>query len=192
MSEEDAKANLPQSSSPIDEENSSSSSYQTLDDQDRESSSEPPATIPTFRKFAYGVGHIFNELCASMWFTYLVLFFHNVVQLDNTTTGVLILIGQCVDAAATPFIGLLCDKIHGRRKFCHLIGTIMVTLSFFFFWHTCLLCNDHTPPVAVIVYFSIPIIIFQLGWAAVQISHLSLLPVLTTDENERVGLNALR
>ena len=26
----------------------------------------------------YGVGHIFNDICASMWFTYLLLFFQKV------------------------------------------------------------------------------------------------------------------
>lgn len=152
----------------------------------------PHLSIP--RKFAYGVGHVFNDLCASMWFTYLVLFFHKVILLGNTYAGLLILIGQVADALATPVIGFLCDKTHvryGRRKLWHLIGTIMVALSLFFFWHTCLGCHNSHLAVKV-VYFSIPIIIFQFGWASVQISHLSLIPELTSDRNERVGLNAIR
>ena len=179
-----------------------------------DSQNEPVITtshLPLFRKFAYGVGHVFNDLCASMWFTYLVLFFHKVVDLQNTYAGLLILIGQVADAMATPFIGFLCDKTHlryGRRKFWHLIGTIMVAISLFFFWHTCLPCDltsghhgngtdkneteSRTPLAGMIVYFSVPIIIFQFGWASVQISHLSLIPELTSDKNERVGLNAIR
>lgn len=35
-------------------------------------------------------------------------------------------------------------------------------------------------------------IIFQFGWAAVQISHLSLIPELTPNEHERTRLTALR
>ena len=174
------------------------------------------------RKGAYGFGHVFNDLCASMWFTYLLLFFHAVLQIDNTYAGIILLIGQVADAAATPVIGFLCDKTrsrYGRRKTWHLVGTIMVAISFFFFWHNCLFCtngvsnpngtnlssncNDNTysdnagntegTPIHIkVIYFSIPIIIFQFGWASVQISHLSLIPELTENENERVGLNAIR
>lgn len=156
------------------------------------SQAQPHLSI--FRKLAYGVGHIFNDLCASMWFTYLVLFYHKVALLDNAYAGLLILIGQVADAAATPIIGFLCDKTHvryGRRKLWHLIGTIMVAVSLFFFWHSCLGCSHKSTTIKV-VYFAFPIIIFQFGWASVQISHLSLIPELTSDKNERVGLNAIR
>ena len=173
----------------------------------------PSATkLSIFRKLAYGVGHVFNDLCASMWFTYLVLFYHKVVLLDNLYAGLLVLIGQVADAAATPIIGFLCDMTHvryGRRKLWHLIGTIMVAVSLFFIWHSCLPCDavdarsggenvtdtqgpEHTPLAAKIVYFAIPIIIFQFGWASVQISHLSLIPELTPNQSERVGLNSIR
>lgn len=151
--------------------------------------------LPLCRKLAYGVGHVFNDMCASMWFTYLLVFFHFVVRLNNTYAGLLLLIGQIVDASATPVIGILCDKTrtrYGRRKIWHLVGTIMVAISLFFFWHTCLPCNHSTPLGLKIFYFAVPISIFQFGWASVQISHLSLIPELTEDESERVGLNAIR
>lgn len=176
--------------------------------------------LSIFRKIAYGCGHVFNDLCASMWFTYLLLFFHMVLRLNNTYAGIILLIGQVADAAATPVIGFLCDKTrsrYGRRKTWHLVGTIMVAVSLFFFWHNCLFCtditsshknstnssinlggdgdndlDDGTPIQLRVLYFAVPIIIFQFGWAAVQISHLSLIPELTEDANERVGLNAIR
>ena len=156
--------------------------------------STPRPRLSIFRKFSYGVGHVFNDLCASMWFTYLVLFYHKVILLSNVYAGLLILIGQVADALATPIIGFLCDMTHvryGRRKLWHLIGTCMVGVSLFFFWHTCLGCQNASLAIKI-VYFAIPIIIFQFGWASVQISHLSLIPELTSDKNERVGLNAIR
>ena len=154
-----------------------------------------PYHLPLYRKIAYGVGHVFNDMCASMWFTYLLVFFHFVVRVNNAYAGLLLLIGQIADAAATPIIGYLCDKTrtrYGRRKTWHLFGTILVAISLFFFWHTCLPCKSSTPLGLVIFYFAIPICIFQFGWASVQISHLSLIPELTEDESERVGLNAIR
>ena len=154
-----------------------------------------PYHLPLYRKLAYGVGHVFNDMCASMWFTYLLVFFHFVVRINNAYAGLLLLIGQVADASATPIIGILCDKTrsrYGRRKTWHMIGTILVAISLFFFWHTCLPCSPSTPLALKIFYFAIPICIFQFGWASVQISHLSLIPELTSDENERVGLNAIR
>ena len=160
-----------------------------------------PHSLPWYRKLAFGVGHVFNDLCASMWFTYLILFYHKVLELDNALAGTLLLIGQAADGIATPIIGYLCDitpfwyKGFGRRKFWHLIGTILVALSLFFFWHRCLPCiliHKHVPMGWHIVWYAVFIVIFQVGWASVQISHLSLIPELTKDENERVGLNAIR
>ena len=157
-------------------------------------SSSPRTKLSLLQRCGYGVGHIFNDMCASMWFTYAILFFHTVLRLPNLYAGMLILIGQTADGLATPVVGFFCDKTenwYGGRKTWHLIGTICVAGSFFFFWHTCIYCSDQ-PFEWQMVYFSSFIILFQFGWAAVQISHLALLPELTPDKNERVLLNAIR
>ena len=149
-------------------------------------------TIP--RKLAYGVGHVLNDLAASMWFTYFILFYHMVLRISNTYAGLLVLIGQIADAMATPVVGYLCDNTenwYGGRKTWHLVGSIMVGVSLFFFWHQCIYCNEQ-PVKYQILYFACFIIVFQVGWATVQVSHLALIPELTPDENERVGLTSIR
>ena len=159
-----------------------------------------PRRLRWYRKLSYGVGHVFNDLCASMWFTYLILFYHKVLMIDNALAGTILLVGQTADALATPVIGYLCDvtpfwyKGFGRRKVWHIIGTVMVTVSLFFFWHECLPCllTKNVPLGAEVVWYCFFIVIFQVGWASVQISHLSLIPELTEDGSERVGLNAIR
>lgn len=84
--------------------------------------------IPYKRKLGYSVGHAFNDLTASMWYTYLIAYFHEVKNFDDTLAGALMMIGQSVDAVLTPLVGLAsdnsksgCCKI-GRRKSWHLIG----------------------------------------------------------------------
>ena len=177
----------------------SSRVYQTIHQEqaksDTTTATEPPATITPFRKFAYGVGHVFNDLFSNMWFSYLVLFYHKVILLSSTNAGTLVLVGQVANALATPCVGFVCDKInvrYGRMKLCHLVGTIMVAVPSFFIWYPCLFCNDSTPEAVEVVYFAVPIFVYNVGWAAVQISHLSLVPVLTSDKNERVGMNTIR
>jgi hypothetical protein len=36
-----------------------------------------PVTL--LRKMCFGVGHVLNDLCAAMWFSYLLVFLHSVV-----------------------------------------------------------------------------------------------------------------
>ena len=80
-------------------------------------------------KIAYGVGHVLNDICASMWFTYLLLFFQHVLGFNSTMAGVIMLIGQVADAVATPFVGYHSDQTdnfwlcrYGKRKTWHLLG----------------------------------------------------------------------
>lgn len=71
-------------------------------------------------------------------------------------------------------------------------GTLSVLLSFCFIFNQCLGCSPNTPQWASLIYFSPFIIIFQFGWAATQISHLSLIPELVSCEHAKVELTAYR
>lgn len=72
--------------------------------------------LPWLQRFSYSVGHFFNDMCASMWFTYFIVFSHLVLRLPNVYAGALVLIGQVADAMATPLVGYFCDRTHNRYK----------------------------------------------------------------------------
>ena len=79
------------------------------------------------QRFSYGVGHVLNDLCASVWFSYLLIYFHDVIQFDNVLAGYTMLAGQIADAIATPFIGYEVDRTngcckYGKRKSWHIVG----------------------------------------------------------------------
>ena len=63
----------------------------------------------TPKRLGYGTGHMLNDMCASMWFTYMLVFFHNVVQLSNTDAGLIVLIGQISDGIWVILVGVLSD-----------------------------------------------------------------------------------
>lgn len=42
---------------------------------------------------AYSVGHVFNDLCASMWFVYLTWYVNHVVGLSDSVSGLCVLSG---------------------------------------------------------------------------------------------------
>ncbi|XP_017765977.1 PREDICTED: major facilitator superfamily domain-containing protein 12-like [Eufriesea mexicana] len=149
-------------------------------------------------KLSYGIGHVLNDICASMWFTYLLVFFHLVLGFNSISAGIILLIGQIADAFATPFVGFHSDKNddfwlcrYGRRKMWHLIGTLCVLFAFPFIFSHCVGCET-AHEWAQLIYYAAFVIIFQFGWAAIQISHLSLIPELTPVEHERTELVAIR
>jgi Na+/melibiose symporter-like transporter len=154
--------------------------------------------LPLKLQFAYGVGHVLNDVCASMWFTYLLVYFHLVLEFSNWEAGFLLLVGQIADGLSTPFVGFHSDQSdnfwlcrYGRRKTWHLIGTICVLMTFPFIFAPCINCT-HSHKWAQMFYYCVFIVIFQFGWASVQISHLSLIPELTPNEHDRTKLTAIR
>ena len=132
------------------------------------------------------VGHVLNDLCAAMWFSYLLVYFHQVLELNSTTAGYLLLAGQLTDGLATPLIGIESDRFgllgrfYGRRKSWHAFGCFSVLVSFVFIFTQPPHYNPDTTPEWVALIYYIPfIVIFQVGWASTQVSHLSIIPNLT-------------
>ncbi|XP_012937909.1 major facilitator superfamily domain-containing protein 12 isoform X2 [Aplysia californica] len=147
-------------------------------------------------RMSYGVGHVLNDLTASMWFSYLLVFLHQVRNFPNLLAGNLMLIGQVSDAIFTPFIGFESDRTQGikylgKRKTWHLIGTLCVMASFPFLFIECITCG-FAPNIAQFVYYAPFVVIFQFGWAATQISHLSFANDYTPYSGERVRLQSIR
>ncbi|XP_046661470.1 major facilitator superfamily domain-containing protein 12-like isoform X2 [Homalodisca vitripennis] len=146
--------------------------------------------LPFSQKLAYGLGHFYNDICAAIWFTYALIFLQLVAEMGPVNAGFLLFIGQVVDAITTPVAGYLLDRTVNRKRW-HLVGSLLVLVSFPLIF---------TTPGAVMgasiwvqmVYFSLSISVFQVGWAVVQIAHLSLLPELTTLTEERAQLTAHR
>ena len=151
------------------------------------------------KRIGYGTGHVLNDMCAAMWFTYLLIYFHKVLGFEHILAGALLTTGQIADGISTVFVGIFSDRgdnfwlcnRYGNRKSWHLVGTACVVFSFPFIFLPCVNCEDSSHH-AQMVYYSAFIIIFQFGWAAVQISHLSMIPDLTSCENEYTLLTSIR
>lgn len=155
--------------------------------------------LPLSQRVALSLGHVLNDLCSAVWFTYLLVYMQYVRQLNGSLAGLALLVGQIADGIATPFVGMESDREtdwalcrYGKRKTWHLVGTICVIFSFPMIFTQCLGCDARTHPVSQLVYYSAFIIMFQFGWAAVQIAHLALIPDLTACSNERTEINAWR
>lgn len=89
--------------------------------------------LPLSQRLAFSIGHVLNDLTASVWFSYLIIYLSQVKEFSNISAGLLMLIGQISDALFTPFIGIGSDKTNGlcnmgKRKTWHLFGTFNINL----------------------------------------------------------------
>jgi Na+/melibiose symporter-like transporter len=151
---------------------------------------ENDATLSTLSipaKVGYGFGHVFNDLCATVWFSYTLLFLKDVLQMPGEA-GALMMLGQIADAIFSAIVGCLTDRYSTKRNW-HLMGTAIVALSFPTLF---MLQRDALPYWGNLFYFGLFVTLFQCGWAAVQISHLSILPELSTTNRDRTELNSVR
>ncbi|CAH2254801.1 jg15383 [Pararge aegeria aegeria] len=143
----------------------------------------------------YGLGHMYNDLCAAMWFSYMMLFFQAVLEMRAVVAGAMLLLGQVVDALATPVVGVLADK-YSTKKFWHLIGCAVVTCTFPLLFIRCWGCrpgvNTEYLSWWMPFYYAILVIFFQIGWAVVQISHLAIIPSITDNLQIRSELTSIR
>ncbi|KAG2529534.1 hypothetical protein JM16_002023 [Phytophthora kernoviae] len=115
------------------------------------------------RFLAYGVGHVLNDMCASTWFSYLLVFLLHAVQMSPVDSAIVMFCGQIADGVATPLVGVLSDRSAGlpviglgRRKTWLAGGALLVVLCFFFVFAACAPEWFSTAPsrTVLLVYYS--------------------------------------
>lgn len=144
---------------------------------------------------SYSIGHFQNDICASCWFNFMSYYTVHILQIDKVTAGFVLLSGQVADALATPIVGILSDKIDtkiGRRTPWYIGGTILVIVCF-----TLMFQSDYILPTYVsyglkMTYFIINPSLFNVGWAAVQVAHMSLLPSISLCKKKQDKMTRLR
>jgi hypothetical protein len=51
--------------------------------------------LPLSLKAAYALGHVFNDIAAAMWFSYMLLFLQMVIGMTAELSGAMLLVGEC-------------------------------------------------------------------------------------------------
>lgn len=143
----------------------------------------------------YGVGHVLNDLCSAAWFNYLLYFLNDVLRISSAAAGSVMLVGQICDGIATPIVGYYSDKMStriGKRMPWYILGTCIVPTCFFFIWQDCYICAEGNETALQVVWYSFFAGAFNIGWAMVQISHMSLTNSLTPVKRRRDVMIGLR
>ncbi len=56
----------------------------------------------------------------------------------------------------------------------------------------CILHGHTSSQAAYFIYYTVLICVFQFGWAAVQVTHLALIPEIVCKDKDNVQLNSIR
>ncbi|XP_047315038.1 major facilitator superfamily domain-containing protein 12-like isoform X1 [Impatiens glandulifera] len=156
---------------------------------DEESCAKPLGRLPVL---FYGVGHMLNDITSACWFTYLLVFLTE-IGLSPRNAAVVMLSGQVADAFTTIFAGELIDRF-GHFKIWHGAGSVLVAVSFSSVFGGCLPCNILGTDSSTLetIGYSTFAAIFNVGWAATQVSHMAMVNCITLDSTNRVVLNSCR
>lgn len=143
----------------------------------------PDADSASIRnRIACKTGHILNNLTSSVWYSYALLYFQDVVGLSATTAGMIFCISQIIMAASSLVISFGHDKRmwkpfspYGRRKAWHIIGSAGVLFSWPFIFIPCLFCEDHSSNVLLGAYYLLAAALYSISWPLAEVSYYSLM-----------------
>ncbi|XP_011041985.1 PREDICTED: major facilitator superfamily domain-containing protein 12-like [Populus euphratica] len=151
-----------------------------------------PKPVGRSSVFYYGVGHMLNDITAACWFTYLLLFLTE-IGLSPRDAAIVMLAGQIADGFATVFAGELIDRF-GHFKIWHGAGSILAAISFSSVFGGCLPCKilASCSPIIETISYSTFAAIFNVGWAATQVSHMSMVNCISLNSTSRVVMTSCR
>ncbi|XP_028799709.1 major facilitator superfamily domain-containing protein 12 [Neltuma alba] len=160
-----------------------------IDVEEDDSYTKPLGRWPVFY---YGIGHMLNDITAACWFTYLLLFLTD-IGFSPSNAAIVMLSGQVADGFFTVFAGELMDRF-GHFKIWHGAGSLLVAVSFSSVFGGCLPCKifGSSSSLFQTVNYSVFAAIFNVGWAATQVSHMSMISCITLNSSSRVALASCR
>ncbi|EMS58773.1 hypothetical protein TRIUR3_19915 [Triticum urartu] len=141
---------------------------------------------------SYGVGHMLNDITSACWFTYLLLFLQE-IGLAPRDAAIVMLSGQVADGLMTIVAGEMIDRF-GRFKLWHIGGSVLVGISFSSVFGGCLLCTILGTDSYLVrtIGYSFFAAVFNIGWAATQVSHMSMVNCMTSNPTSRVAMASCR
>lgn len=147
--------------------------------------------IGFMEKVSYASLNIGNIPIMSLINGYLLIFYTNICGMDPKACATLFLIARILDALNDPLVGFCIDRMPNTR-FGHfrptlIAGTILCSLNFLLLWFGPMMAPSGKLVIAYISYLLIGVM-----FPIMDISLNSLLPVMTTDMNERQKLSAIK
>lgn len=132
--------------------------------------------LSTKQVWAFSIGHVTNDIVASIWFNYTLFYLTNIVKLNNMYTGLTIFLGQFFDFMGTILAGRLNDS-YPKIKI-YIPGTIILLFSYLMIYVPSYISESQ---LICFIYYASFGSLLNLGFAFVMNSHFSLISHVTHD-----------
>ena len=149
------------------------------------------AKIPTRTKLAYGFGSVAYGVKDGGLKYFLLLFYGQVIGVDQLLVGAAILLALISDAFSDPIVGYWSDNLRsrwGRRHPFMYVAAVPISVSYYFIWNPPIGWSDQ----AMFWYIAILAIIIRTFITFFETPNTALAPELTDDYDERSSLLSFR
>ena len=142
-------------------------------------------------KLSFAMANFGNIPIMTLINGYLLIFYTNICGLSPAACATLFLIARFLDAINDPLVGFMIDHLP-TRKMGHfrptlILGTILCSANFLLLWFGPMLSTSGKLAIAYVSY-----ILLGVLFPVMDISLISLLPVMTEDTKERNSLSSIK
>ena len=166
----------------------------------KDKSNKTETQTPLKQRLACGVGNVYNDFIRSMTFSFALVYYMRVAGLSSNQSGIVLACGQFSASISALVFGYCSDKVDlpylsrrlGRRKVWHLLGTIILAVSFMMAFSRCIICTGSSSSVVAFGYFTFVYGMVCIVHGGIGTVHLSIIPDIAKNYNETVTLNTIR
>ncbi|NUM37133.1 MAG: MFS transporter [Candidatus Brocadiae bacterium] len=146
--------------------------------------------LPIFKKISYALPAFSLAVIGIPVYVYMPKFYTDVIGLNISYVGWVLLAVRIFDAITDPAMGLLSDRTNtrfGRRRPWIALGSLLTAIAVVFLFNPSLTgqANAH-------LWFAVNIFLLFLFWTVVVVPYEAFGPELTFDYNERTSLFSFR
>lgn len=146
--------------------------------------------LPLISKLSYAFPAFSLAVIGIPVYVYMPKFYTDVIGLNISYVGGVLLAARIFDAVTDPAIGLLSDRTEtrfGRRRPWILTGALFTAISVVFLFNP-----PSSPGINLNIWFAVSIFMLFLFWTVVVVPYESLGPELTFNYDERTSLFSFR
>ena len=140
-------------------------------------------------KYSYGIGAYGKDLACGIVYTFLMIYFTDVVGINPAFVGTLFLMARLWDAINDPIMGMIVDNTRSRfGKFRPwiFIGTILNSVVLFLLFR-----KPDLEGTSLYLYYSVMYILWGMTYTIMDIPYWSMIPSFTSDSSERDKMSVI-
>jgi glycoside/pentoside/hexuronide:cation symporter, GPH family len=147
--------------------------------------------LKTTRKWGYVSGDFGISISFFVVSFFFMYYLTDLIGLDPRLAGIAFGIGMFWDAISDPLMGLISDRTiskFGRKRVYVLFGALPLGVSFFLLWTIPSAASE----LIQFILATLMLILFKTAYTVVAVPYMSLLPVISSNYDERTQISGMR